>query len=52
MLHVCVQRFDVTKNLENFYKILGTKQALGVLSLELLSLSACLVAQTLEFGLR
>ena len=23
MLHVCVQRFDVTKNLEKIYKILG-----------------------------
>jgi hypothetical protein len=28
MLHACVQRFDVTGNLEKFYKILGTKQAL------------------------
>jgi predicted DNA-binding WGR domain protein len=28
MLHACVQRFDVTENLEKFYKILGTKQAL------------------------
>ena len=27
MLHACVQRFDVTGNLENFCKILGTKQA-------------------------
>ena len=27
MLHTCVQRFDVTENLEKFYKILGTKQA-------------------------
>ena len=27
MLHACVQRFDVTGNLEKFYKILGTKQA-------------------------
>ena len=30
MLHACVQRFDVTENLENFCKILGTKQAQGV----------------------
>ena len=29
MLHVCVQRFDVTGNLEKFYKTLGTKQALN-----------------------
>ena len=29
MLHACVQRFDVTGNLEKFCKILGTKQALG-----------------------
>ena len=28
MLHVWVQRFDVTKNLKKFCKILGTKQAL------------------------
>ena len=28
MLHVCVQRFDVTRNFENFCKILETKQAL------------------------
>jgi hypothetical protein len=28
MLHVCVQRFDVTENLKKFCKILGTKQAL------------------------
>ena len=28
MLHACVQRFDVTKNLEKFYKILGTKHYL------------------------
>ena len=27
MLYACVQRFDVTKNLEKFYKILGTKLA-------------------------
>ena len=27
MLHACVQRFDVTKNLKKFYKILVTKQA-------------------------
>ena len=27
MLHACVQRFDVTKNLEKFCKILETKQA-------------------------
>ena len=26
MLHAYVQRFDVTKNLEKFYKILETKQ--------------------------
>ena len=30
MLHACVQRFDVTGNLEKFCKILGTKQALSV----------------------
>ena len=29
MLHACVQRFDVTENLEKFCKILGTKLALG-----------------------
>ena len=29
MLHACVQRFDVTGNLEKFYKILRTKQALN-----------------------
>ena len=28
MLHTCVQRFDVTGNLEKFGKILGTKLAL------------------------
>jgi hypothetical protein len=28
MLHTCVQRFDVTENLEKFCKILETKQAL------------------------
>ena len=27
MLHACVQRFDVTENLEKFCKFLGTKQA-------------------------
>ena len=27
MLHACVQRFDVTGNLEKFCKILGTKQS-------------------------
>ena len=30
MLHTCVQRFDVTGNLEKFCKILGTKQALSL----------------------
>ena len=30
MLHACVQRFDVTGNLEKFCKILGTKQALNL----------------------
>ena len=29
MLHACVQRFDVTGNLEKFYKILGTKHHLS-----------------------
>jgi hypothetical protein len=29
MLHACVQKFDVTENLEKFYKILGTKQGLS-----------------------
>ena len=29
MLHACVQKFDVTRNLEKFCKILGTKQALS-----------------------
>ena len=29
MFHACVQRFDVTGNLEKFYKILGTKQTLN-----------------------
>ena len=29
MLHACVQRFDVTENLEKFCNILGTKQAQG-----------------------
>ena len=29
MLHVCVQKFDMMENLENFCKILGTKQAPG-----------------------
>ena len=28
MLHTCVQKFDVTENLEKFCKILITKQAL------------------------
>ena len=32
MLHICVQRFDVTGNLEKFCKILGTKQAPGMLN--------------------
>ena len=27
MLHACVRRFNVTKNLKKFYKILRTKQA-------------------------
>jgi hypothetical protein len=27
MLYICVQRFDVTRNLEKFYKILGTKHS-------------------------
>jgi hypothetical protein len=27
MLYACIQRFDVMKNLEKFYKILGTKHA-------------------------
>ena len=31
MLHTYVQRFDVTENLENFCKILRTKQAPGLL---------------------
>ena len=31
MLHACVQRFDVTGNLENFCKILETKQALTMI---------------------
>ena len=30
MLHAYVQRFDVTRNLKKFYKILGTKQALCI----------------------
>ena len=30
MLHACVQRFDMTGNLEKFCKILETKQALCV----------------------
>ena len=30
MLYACIQRFDVTKNLEKFYKILGTKHAPSV----------------------
>ena len=30
MLHASVQTFDVTENLENFYKILKTKQAQSV----------------------
>ena len=30
MLHACVQRFDVTGNLEKFCKILGTQQALSL----------------------
>ena len=29
MIHACVQRFDVTENLEKFCKILETKQALN-----------------------
>ena len=29
MLHACAQKFDVTENLEKFYKILETKPALG-----------------------
>ena len=29
MLYACVQRFDVTKNLKKFCKILETKQAHG-----------------------
>jgi hypothetical protein len=28
MLHTCVQRFDVTGNLKNFAKFLGTEQGL------------------------
>ena len=32
MLHACVQRFDVTGNLEKFCKILGTKLALDCLT--------------------
>ena len=34
MLYACVQRFDVTGNLEKFCKILGTKQALRWLKLQ------------------
>ena len=34
MLHACVQRFDVTENIEKFYKILGTKHALIFLHLD------------------
>ena len=30
MLRACVQRFDVTRNLEKFCKILKTKQALSL----------------------
>ena len=30
MLHAYIQKFDVTKNLKKFYKILGTKQALCI----------------------
>ena len=30
MLHTCVQKFNVTSNLEKFYKILKTKQALNI----------------------
>ena len=29
MFQACVQRFDVTRNLEKFCKILGTKHYLG-----------------------
>ena len=32
MLHACVQRFDVTENLEKFCKFLGTKQALSFIT--------------------
>ena len=32
MFHACVQRFDVTGNLEKFCKILGTKLALDCLT--------------------
>ena len=34
MLYVCVQRFDVTRNLEKFCKILKTKQALTCKSVQ------------------
>ena len=33
MLHACVQRFDMMENLEKFYKILGTKQALAYITI-------------------
>ena len=36
MLHACVQRFDVTGNLEKFCKILGTKEALALYPIEYL----------------
>ena len=49
MLHACVQRFDVTKNLEKFCKILGTKQALSY-TLELKELKPKVEAGCCECG--
>ena len=37
MLHSCIQRFDMTKNLKKFYKILGTKPSFSPLGYDLVN---------------
>jgi len=61
MLHACVQRFDVTENLEKFCKILGTKHHICLFEIKiadggfnygskssLSTLVSCLATSTIE----
>ena len=54
MLHACVQKFDVTRNLEKFYKILETKQplSLGISVVGSESRSESSLAQKLQWVVR